>query len=101
MPESRAESPQLFDEVEGDTVSASDIRSVTRDPTGTLSRDGVGSRHRLQEELTRGLQRWRRTALPIVQAALATGLSWLVAVHIIGHRSPFFAPIAALICLGI
>ncbi len=39
--------------------------------------------------------------VPIVQAALAAGLSWLVAVHIIGHRVPFFAPVAAVVCLGI
>jgi len=31
--------------------------------------------------LTRRLRRWRSTAVPIVQAALAAGLSWLVAVH--------------------
>jgi uncharacterized membrane protein YgaE (UPF0421/DUF939 family) len=39
-------------------------------------------------------------AMPVIQAAVAAGLSWLVAVNIVGHRSPFFAPIAAVICLG-
>lgn len=39
--------------------------------------------------------------MPIAQAALSAGLSWLVAVHVVGHRSPFFAPIAAVICLGV
>jgi uncharacterized membrane protein YgaE (UPF0421/DUF939 family) len=38
--------------------------------------------------------------VPIVQAALAAGLSWLVAGHIVGHRAPFFAPVAAVVCLG-
>jgi len=47
------------------------------------------------------LRRWRSTALPIAQAALSAGLSWLVAVHVVGHSSPFFAPIAAVICLGV
>jgi hypothetical protein len=41
------------------------------------------------------------TAVPIAQAALAAGLSWLVAVHIVDHRAPFFAPVAAVVCLGI
>jgi len=39
--------------------------------------------------------------VPIVQPALASGLSWLVAGHIVGHRAPFFAPVAAVVCLGI
>jgi len=38
--------------------------------------------------------------VPIVQAALAAGLSWLVAVHVVDHRAPFFAPVAAVVCLG-
>jgi uncharacterized membrane protein YgaE (UPF0421/DUF939 family) len=46
-------------------------------------------------------RRWRHAALPILQSALAAGLSWLVAVHVVDHRVPFFAPIAAVICLGI
>ena len=58
-------------------------------------------RSRFGEELTRRVTRWRSTAVPIVQAALAAGLSWLVAGHIVGHRAPFFAPVAAVICLGI
>jgi uncharacterized membrane protein YgaE (UPF0421/DUF939 family) len=57
-------------------------------------------RSRLSEELTRRLSRWRSTAVPIVQAALAAGLSWLVAVHVVDHRAPFFAPVAAVVCLG-
>jgi len=35
--------------------------------------------------------------VPIVQAALAAGLSWLVAVHVVDHRAPFFAPVAAIL----
>jgi len=68
-------------------------------------RNAVGAmleiRSRLGEELTRRLTRWRNTAVAIVQAALAAGLSWLVAVHIVDHRAPFFAPVAAVVCLGI
>src|SRR5213593_4070902 len=32
---------------------------------------------------------------------LAAGLSWLVAVRMVDHRAPFFAPVAAVVCLGI
>ncbi len=58
------------------------------------------TRSHLRDELMRRLSRWRSTAVPIVQAALAAGLAWLVAGHIVGHRAPFFAPVAAVVCLG-
>ncbi|HSI93277.1 MAG TPA: FUSC family protein [Jiangellaceae bacterium] len=49
--------------------------------------------------------RWRRvrlTALPIVQAALAAALAWWLATSPpIDHERPFFAPIAALISVGV
>jgi uncharacterized membrane protein YgaE (UPF0421/DUF939 family) len=35
----------------------------------------------------------------VVQAALAAGLSWFVAVHLLGHRAPLFAPVAAIVCI--
>ena len=41
------------------------------------------------------------TARPIVQAAVAAALAWLVATEVIGHQQPFFAPIAALVTLGL
>jgi uncharacterized membrane protein YgaE (UPF0421/DUF939 family) len=47
------------------------------------------------------LRRWRSAAVPIAQAAVAAGLAWLVALHVVGHRAPFFAPIAAVVCLGL
>ncbi|MBM7812373.1 FUSC family protein [Saccharothrix algeriensis] len=55
----------------------------------------------MRDELVRRLKRWRSTALPIGQAALAAGLSWLVATAVVGHTRPFFAPIAAVVCLGV
>lgn len=48
------------------------------------------------------LRRVRLTATPIVQAALAAALAWLVATSPpIEHDQPFFAPIAALISVGV
>ena len=47
------------------------------------------------------LLRWRRAARLILQAALAAGLAWLIAAHVAGVRSPFYAPIAAVACLGV
>ncbi|NMH92642.1 aromatic acid exporter family protein [Pseudonocardia bannensis] len=41
------------------------------------------------------------SALPILQCALAAGISWWVAHDLVGHERPFFAPIAAVISLGV
>ncbi|MCO1655367.1 FUSC family protein [Pseudonocardia sp. S2-4] len=55
--------------------------------------------------MRRGLaERWRRlrySAVPIAQCAVAAGLAWYVAHDLVGHERPFFAPIAAVICLGV
>ncbi|ONI82310.1 hypothetical protein ALI22I_40025 [Saccharothrix sp. ALI-22-I] len=55
----------------------------------------------MRDQVARRLKRWRSAALPIGQTALAAGLSWLVATEVVGHAHPFFAPIAAVVCLGV
>ncbi len=55
---------------------------------------------RTRGRVDRGLRRLRSSALPIVQCGLAAGLAWLVAHDLVGHERPFFAPIAAVISLG-
>ncbi|MET4165705.1 MULTISPECIES: FUSC family protein [Gordonia] len=47
------------------------------------------------------LRRLRVSLVPIVQCALAAGVSWWIAVEIFVHPDPFFAPIAAVISLGL
>ena len=51
--------------------------------------------------LTRRAARLRTAALPVLQCALAAALAWLVATELVGHVRPFFAPIAAIVCLGV
>jgi len=60
-------------------------------PTANTRFDTLGPR----------LRRWRSATVPIAQAAVAAGLSWLVASHVVGHHVPFFAPVSAVVCLGI
>jgi uncharacterized membrane protein YgaE (UPF0421/DUF939 family) len=36
----------------------------------------------------------------IGQCAVAAGIAWVVGQHVFGHPTPFFAPIAAVVCLG-
>nr|WP_238558959.1 FUSC family protein [Rhodococcus rhodnii] len=43
----------------------------------------------------------RISALPIVQCGLAAALAWWVATALVGHTTPFFAPIAAIVSLGL
>jgi uncharacterized membrane protein YgaE (UPF0421/DUF939 family) len=40
-------------------------------------------------------KRWQ-----IAQCALAAGAAWLIAADLLGHQTPFFAPIAAVVSLG-
>ncbi|MEJ3743339.1 FUSC family protein [Actinomycetes bacterium KLBMP 9797] len=46
-------------------------------------------------------RRVRANALLASQAGVAAGLAWFVAHDVIGHRAPFFAPIAAVITLAV
>ncbi|RDI63281.1 FUSC family protein [Nocardia pseudobrasiliensis] len=48
-----------------------------------------------------GLTRLRKSALPIVQCAVGAALAWFVAHQLIGHPQPFFAPMAAIISIGV
>jgi uncharacterized membrane protein YgaE (UPF0421/DUF939 family) len=46
------------------------------------------------------LERWRSKRWQIGQCAVAAGVAWFVAADLIGHGTPFFAPIAAVVSLG-
>lgn len=43
--------------------------------------------------------RLKRAIGPVALAAAAAAVAWLVARHVLAHKSPFFAPVAALIVL--
>ncbi|QCQ92486.1 FUSC family protein [Rhodococcus sp. SGAir0479] len=48
-----------------------------------------------------GFRRLKVSALPVLQCGLAAGLAWFVATAVVGHTRPFFAPIAAVVSLGL
>ncbi|MCF8608624.1 FUSC family protein [Gordonia sp. HY285] len=50
--------------------------------------------------LTR-LRRLWLSLVPIVQCSIAAGLAWWIAADVVHHPQPFFAPIAAVVSLGI
>jgi uncharacterized membrane protein YgaE (UPF0421/DUF939 family) len=46
-------------------------------------------------------ERLRNAARAILQSTLAATLAWLVATEVVGHARPFFAPVSAMITLGL
>jgi uncharacterized membrane protein YgaE (UPF0421/DUF939 family) len=57
-------------------------------------------RERSRISLDERFARLRSKLWHIGQCAVAAGLSWFLAKHVIGHPRPLFAPIVAVICLG-
>ncbi len=46
------------------------------------------------------LDRLRSKGWQVAQCAVAAGVAWYVAADVVGHTTPFFAPIAAVVSLG-
>ena len=41
------------------------------------------------------------SARPILHTSLAAAIAWFVATELVGHTNPFFAPISAVVTLGL
>ncbi len=54
----------------------------------------------VRQRLRGGRRRVRAAFVPVLTAAVAAGLAWAVAFYVLGHAQPFFAPVAAWVCLG-
>lgn len=63
---------------------------------GTLDRALARSRTSLHTRVARV----RSKGFHIAQCAIAAGIAWLIAADLLGHQTPFFAPVAAVVCLG-
>lgn len=61
-------------------------------------RDQMWARSRLS--LRGRLDRLHAKAWVVLQCAAAAGIAWWIAADLLGHDSPFFAPIAAVVSLG-
>ncbi|MFB6720253.1 aromatic acid exporter family protein [Kribbella sp. NPDC056345] len=55
---------------------------------------------RSRASVRRRLERWRDRIFFIAQCAIAAGVAWALARYVAGHHQPFFAPVAAMVCLG-
>jgi uncharacterized membrane protein YgaE (UPF0421/DUF939 family) len=64
--------------------------------------EGVGPRaaRRSRESVRRRIGRLQDRSFFVAQCALAAGVAWLLAREVLGHQAPFFAPVAAMVCLG-
>jgi uncharacterized membrane protein YgaE (UPF0421/DUF939 family) len=69
------------------------VRATAREKGRLLSR--------VRDGLSAGYGRIRTSAWLITQAAVAASLAYFLANVVIGHEQPFFAPIAAVICLSV
>jgi hypothetical protein len=56
---------------------------------------------RIRQRLRAGVSRLRDGWLQILQTAVAAGVAWLLAVLVLGHEQPVFAPIVTVISLGL
>jgi len=54
-----------------------------------------------RSEAQRRLDRLRERAVFIAQCGVAAGLSWFLARWWLGHPAPVFAPVTAIVCLGL
>ena len=54
-----------------------------------------------RDSLLRRVERWRSYWFLIGQTAVTAGLAWFVAERLLGQPTPFFAPVAAIITLGV
>jgi uncharacterized membrane protein YgaE (UPF0421/DUF939 family) len=50
--------------------------------------------------VTARVARLRSKGWLVAQASVAAGLAWFIARDVFGHPTPFFAPVAAVVCLG-
>lgn len=68
---------------------------------GSSFRERLGPRVRLRHRLLSGALQLRRGWLQILQTAVAACAAWFISVLVLGLDRPTFAPIAAVICLGL
>ena len=66
-----------------------------------LDARALGVYSRLPPSLRTRTRRLAYAFLPILQCGLSAGVAWYLAHDVLGHTSPFFAPISAAIALGI
>lgn len=73
------------------------FRRMTLRAYDLSERTARASRASLQERV----RRWRSRWFVIGQMAVTAGIAWFLAERVLGHHLPFFAPVAAIVTLGV
>ncbi|MFI6458600.1 FUSC family protein, partial [Streptosporangium amethystogenes] len=60
-----------------------------------------GVRTWLSDQVRKRLGAFGLIVPSIAQCAVGAALAWIVAVHLLGHTHPLFAPISVMICVGV
>jgi uncharacterized membrane protein YccC len=68
---------------------------------GSSFREKIGPYFRVRNRLRSGVLELKRGWLQILQTAVAACVAWFLSVLVLGLDRPTFAPIAAVICLGL
>jgi uncharacterized membrane protein YgaE (UPF0421/DUF939 family) len=68
--------------------------------SGGAARGPSSVRVQAEARVRQGWARVRSSLGPIAQAVLAAGVAYWIAYHLLGHPTPFFAPVSAWIALG-
>ncbi|GAA2382252.1 MULTISPECIES: FUSC family protein [Gordonia] len=79
------------------------MHEAAEEPESKASFRDLGSQgvQRLPSVLRVRVRRLWLSLVPIAQCAIAAGLAWFVAFDLLHHARPFFAPIAAVVSLGL
>jgi uncharacterized membrane protein YgaE (UPF0421/DUF939 family) len=75
----------------------SDARPLSDRAAPLIEEATERSRVSMQTRLTRLRLAWRS----VLQAGVAAGVAWVIATEAFGHDQPFFAPVSAIITLGL
>jgi uncharacterized membrane protein YgaE (UPF0421/DUF939 family) len=78
-------------------LRATDPRQLSERAAPLIEEAAELSRVSIRTRLERLRVSWRS----ILQAGVAAGAAWVIATEVLGHEQPFFAPVAAIITLGL
>jgi len=78
-------------------LRATDPRQLSERAAPLIEEAAEISRVSMRTRLERLRVSWRS----ILQAGVAAGVAWLIATEVLGHQQPFFAPVSAIITLGL
>ncbi len=81
------------------------LHTANRSQRGCYKLSGVMEAEKLvprpQRVLLTGANRLQANGWPVVQTAAAASVAYLLAVLVLGHEQPFFAPVAAVVSLSV